>query len=119
MSRSLRSRLGGSLMKRMGRIRTTTTLMLVLAGIAPGLPTAVAEGSSGGAADRTPVVLFPAFHFTKLAVTVRDQEVAPGCPRSGSFEDWFLNDHPSSTFSPSVPGQAPDSALLRGYRRSR
>ena len=45
------------------------------------------------------MVLFPAFHFTKLAVTVRDQEVAPGCPRSGSFEDWFLNDHPSSTFS--------------------
>ena len=86
-------------MKRTGRIRTTTTLMLVLTGIALGLPTAAAEGSSGGAADRTPVVVFPAFHFTKLAVTVRDQEVAPACPRSGSFEDWFLNDHPSSTFS--------------------
>ena len=86
-------------MKRTGRIRTTTTLMLVLTGIALGLPTAAAEGSSGGAADRTPVVLFPAFHFTKLAVTVRDQEVAHGCPRSGSFEDWFLNDDPSSTFS--------------------
>ena len=53
-------------MKRTGRIRTTTTLMLVLTGIALGLPATAAEGSSGGAADRTPVVLFPAFHFTKL-----------------------------------------------------
>jgi lysophospholipase-3 len=41
---------------------------------------------------RTPVVLFPAFHFTKLEVTVRNQTAAPGCPRSGTFEDWFLND---------------------------
>ena len=39
---------------------------------------------------RTPVVLFPAFHFTKLLVTVRNQSVDPACPRSGSFEDWFL-----------------------------
>jgi lysophospholipase-3 len=44
-------------------------------------------------------VLFPAFHFTKLLVTVHNQTVAPDCPRSGSFEDWFLNDHPSTTFS--------------------
>jgi lysophospholipase-3 len=43
-------------------------------------------------AKRTPVVLFPAFHFTKLVVTVHSQRVAPDCPRSGSFEDWFLND---------------------------
>jgi lysophospholipase-3 len=41
---------------------------------------------------RTPVVLFPAFHFTKLLVTVHNQTAAAGCPRSGSFEDWFLND---------------------------
>ena len=25
--------------------------------------------------------------------------VAPGCPRSGTFQDWFLNDHPSTRFS--------------------
>ena len=52
-----------------------------------------------GARHRTPVVLFPAFHFTKLLVTVRDQVAAPGCPRSGTFQDWFLNDHPSTRFS--------------------
>lgn len=50
-------------------------------------------------AGRTPVVLFPAFHFTKLSVTVRNQVAAPGCPRFGTFEDWFLNDHPSTAFS--------------------
>ena len=59
---------------------------------------ALLPGSASGAA-RTPVVLFPAFHFTKLLVTVRDQVVAPGCPRSGTFQDWFLNDHPSTRFS--------------------
>jgi lecithin-cholesterol acyltransferase len=56
-------------------------------------------GSAAAAAHRTPVVLFPAFHFTKLLVTVHDQDAAPGCPHSGTFQDWFLNDHPSSRFS--------------------
>ena len=48
---------------------------------------------------RTPIVVFPAFHFTKLLVTVRNQAVDRQCPRSGSFQDWFLNDQPSTTFS--------------------
>jgi lysophospholipase-3 len=47
----------------------------------------------------TPVVLFPGFHATRLRVTVRDQRVAPECPRSGTFEYLLLNDHPSATFS--------------------
>jgi len=47
----------------------------------------------------TPIVLFPAFHFTKLLVTVHNQTVDPTCPSSGSFEDWFLIDKPSTTFS--------------------
>jgi lysophospholipase-3 len=68
----------------------------------------LAPAAAGAALDRhghhghrglTPVVLFPAFHFTKLEVTVHHQKVAPECPRSGSFEDWFLNDSPSTTFS--------------------
>ncbi|GII52411.1 hypothetical protein Pth03_08000 [Planotetraspora thailandica] len=46
-----------------------------------------------------PVVLFPAFHFTKLQVTVRGQTTASECPRSGAFQDWFRNDRPSRTFS--------------------
>src|SRR4051794_5287730 len=48
---------------------------------------------------RPPIVVFPAFPFTKLLVTVHDQTVDRRCPRSGSFEDWFLNDHPSTAFS--------------------
>ncbi len=48
---------------------------------------------------RTPVVVFPAFHFTRLLVTVHNQTVDPRCPGSGSFEDWYLNDHPSTVFS--------------------
>lgn len=48
---------------------------------------------------RTPVVLFPAFHFTKLKIEVNQQTIAPECPQAGSFQDWFLNDHPSNGFS--------------------
>jgi lecithin-cholesterol acyltransferase len=46
-----------------------------------------------------PVVVFPAFHFTKLTVRVNGQTVAPDCPAYGSFEDWYLNDSPDTTFS--------------------
>ncbi len=62
----------------------------------------LASGAAAGIAERThsskrtPVVLFPAFHFTKLKVTMHNQTAAPGCPRSGSFEDWFLNDTTSA-----------------------
>lgn len=52
-----------------------------------------------GNPDLTPVVLFPAFHFTRLLVTVENQTICPDCPASGSFESWFLNDAPSA-FSP-------------------
>jgi lysophospholipase-3 len=55
--------------------------------------------SASASEPLTPVVLFPAFHFTKLKVTVRDQTAAPSCPRSGSFEDWYQNPHPSTSFS--------------------
>src|SRR4029078_4353341 len=47
----------------------------------------------------TPIVLFPAYHFTQLLVTVHDQGVDPACPRSGSFEDFFPNLAPSTAFS--------------------
>jgi lecithin-cholesterol acyltransferase len=69
-------------------------VLVVLAGCQAG-----GLGSRAGGDARTPVVLFPAFHLTKLQVTVHDQVAAPECPRSGSFEDWFRNDHPSATFS--------------------
>ena len=46
----------------------------------------------------TPVVLFPAYHLTRLRIDVREQEVTPECPSSGRFEYWFMNPE-SSRFS--------------------
>lgn len=51
-----------------------------------------------GNPGHTPVVLFPAFHFTKLLVAVHDQRADPRCPRSGTFQDWYQDNVPS-TFS--------------------
>ena len=47
----------------------------------------------------TPVVLFPGYSFSRLKVVVHNQTAAPGCPRSGTFEEWYQNPHPSTTFS--------------------
>jgi lysophospholipase-3 len=51
------------------------------------LPSSAAAGQS----NLTPVVLFPAYHLTRLRVDVRHQTVAPGCPTDGSFEYVFQN----------------------------
>jgi lecithin-cholesterol acyltransferase len=64
--------------------------------VAPALASASVNRGGGGDPGRTPVVVFPAYHFTKLEVRVRNQTVAPECPRSGTFEDWFLNDTTSA-----------------------
>jgi lysophospholipase-3 len=45
---------------------------------------------------RTPVVMFPAYFFTTLRITVHHQTVAPECPSSGSFRVFFLNDEPTA-----------------------
>ncbi|MCC6555663.1 MAG: hypothetical protein IT372_22095 [Polyangiaceae bacterium] len=58
-----------------------------------------ATASSASADPLTPVVVFPAFHFTRLEVTVQNQTAVPGCPTSGQFEDWFLNPNPGTQFS--------------------
>ncbi len=69
-----------------------TGVALVAVVVAAGLTVfAQATGTS-----RAPVVLFPAFHFTKLQVQVNNQTAAPECAASGSFQDWFTNDTPSS-----------------------
>jgi lysophospholipase-3 len=76
----------------------TTRVVLTTAFVA-----ALLAGGGGAAANepaaehptRTPVVVFPAFHFTKLLVTVQGQTSFPDCPQSGTFEDWFLNDTPT------------------------
>ncbi|HEY7736813.1 MAG TPA: hypothetical protein VH813_08485 [Candidatus Limnocylindrales bacterium] len=54
---------------------------------------------ASAATGPTPIVIFPAFHFTRLLVTVDGQTVDADCPSSGSFEDWFPNSSPSTTFS--------------------
>ena len=85
---------------RAGRARrfALTALILGLA-VMTALLTSAPVAASGRPQPLTPVVLFPAFHFTKLEVTVRNQTVAPGCPRSGTFEDYYENPHPSTAFS--------------------
>jgi lecithin-cholesterol acyltransferase len=81
-------------------VRTIVTRVTLAAAVAFAVLTSAAAASRADqATPRTPIVLFPAFHFTKLLVTVRNQTVDPQCPRSGIFEDWFLNDHPSTTFT--------------------
>jgi len=73
----------------------------VLVGIAVatvlfGPATANASLERPGSGARTPVVLFPAYFFTTLKITVHHQTVAPECPSSGSFRVFFLNDEPSA-----------------------
>ena len=83
------------------RVSTTTMVVrivlvaLLLAAALPATTLATSQTDSG----LTPIVLFPAFHFTKLRVSVQGQAVDPRCPTDGSFEDWFPLDHPSATFS--------------------
>ncbi len=74
-------------------------VLLLLGVLLLALLPAPAGAATRAAAGRTPVVLFPAFHFTRLLVTVHNQRVDPSCPANGTFEDWFQNDHPSTTFS--------------------
>jgi lecithin-cholesterol acyltransferase len=50
-------------------------------------------------AGRTPVVLFPGYTLNKVRVTVNGQTAAPDCPASGTFDDWFQNDRPSTIFN--------------------
>ena len=80
--------------RRLPIISSLLALALVVGPISPSSSAAPRGGKA-----LTPVVLFPAFHFTKLQVTVRNQTAAPGCPRSGSFQDWYQNPRPSTVFS--------------------
>ena len=82
-------------MSRVRRLLAPLAIAMVALAATPGPATAAPHAQAG----LTPIVLFPAFHFTRLLVTVHNQRVDPGCPASGSFTDWFLNDQPSTTFS--------------------
>ena len=58
-----------------------------------------AMAQTAAAPGRTPVVIFPAFHFTKLVVTAENQTAFPDCPASGTFEDWYGADNSATGFS--------------------
>jgi lysophospholipase-3 len=80
-----------------GRRRFTVGVVIVGLLLTTALPATVAarpHSSSG----LTPIVLFPAWHFTRLQVTVKNQHTDPACPSSGTFEDLVLFD-PGPTFS--------------------
>jgi lecithin-cholesterol acyltransferase len=70
---------------------------VALAGLVPSAGASASKPRQEG--GLTPIVLFPAYHFTRLVVTVHDQRIDPACSRSGSFEDFFPNPSPSTTFS--------------------
>jgi lysophospholipase-3 len=80
-----------------GRLRILGALSGVLVGMAlfVAAPASASLERSPRSA-RTPVVMFPAYFFTTLKITVHRQTVAPECPRSGSFRVFFLNDEPSA-----------------------
>jgi lecithin-cholesterol acyltransferase len=75
-----------------------TVMAVVVVAAAALLPAPVAGADDDPAGGRTPIVLFPAWHFTRLAVTVHDQRLDPKCPRSGTFEDLVSFD-PGPRFS--------------------
>ena len=82
-------------MSNVRRLLAPFVLAIMVLAVTPATPSAAHPSQTG----LTPIVLFPAFHFTRLLVTVDGQRVDVACPRSGSFTDWFLNDQPSTSFS--------------------
>src|SRR6266849_5265387 len=75
--------------------RAVIPRLLVIALLAA---TVLPSAASAARPGVTPVVLFPAYHLTRLRVDVRNQTVAPKCDPSGTFEYWFQNPHPSTPF---------------------
>lgn len=70
-------------------------VLLLVAACWAAMPIGPAAATAQARASHAPVVLFPAFHFTKLEITVRNQRVDPACPRSGRFQDWYQNPNAS------------------------
>ncbi len=79
-------------------VLSTLVVLLVLAAPAAAAAPSGAANRAGpeSEASGAPVVMFPAYFFTTLRVTVHNQTVAPECPSSGSFRVFFLNDEPSA-----------------------
>ena len=78
-------------LNRFGRVALVAVLLVTLL---PGATVAKKPAAEG----LTPIVLFPAWHFTRLTVTVRNQHTDPNCPSSATFEDLVFGD-PGTTFN--------------------
>ena len=76
------------------RLAALIAVLVLVAAMAPGSALAKKPASPG----LTPIVLFPAWHFTRLEVTVKNQRTDAACPSSGTFEDLVFLD-PGPTFS--------------------
>ena len=79
------------------RRRTLALIAVVAATLLAAMPM-TASARPPQAAGPAPIVLFPAWHFTRLQVVVKNQAVDPACPSSGTFEDLVFFD-PGPPFS--------------------
>ena len=66
------------------RRRTLALCVMTVAVLIAAMPM-TASAHHGHSPRRTPIVLFPAWHFTRLEVTVHNQRTDPACPRSGTL----------------------------------
>ena len=74
------------------RRRTLALCVMAAVVVLAALPMA-ASAHHGHSPRRTPIVLFPAWHFTRLQVIVKNQTGrSRTCPRSGTFEDLVFFD---------------------------
>jgi lysophospholipase-3 len=77
---------------------TGAVVVIVAMVLAVLLPVPGASARDHHSDGPAPIVLFPAWHFTRLTVTVKNQRVDPNCPQSGTFDD-LANFDPGVTFS--------------------
>ena len=80
------------------QIRRRLAVGVVIAGLLLTALPATTIARHAPASGLTPIVLFPAWHFTRLEVTVKNQRTDASCPRSGTFEDLVFLD-PGTAFS--------------------
>src|SRR3954463_15027658 len=85
-------------MNGLGRSMRALCALVALIVAAVLLLTPATAAAKAGGPGVTPIVLFPAWHFTRLTFTVEPQTTDPNCPRSGTFED-LVSEDPGPAFS--------------------